>query len=199
MYHLYEGLVSKQEAKKYAWMLFWLLCYCWASLTAWMTNHCSIIGVSVSEPHIDEFAVKFLCNICVVSCAKNHFWLEPQTNSQLQRCRLGARDPPLPLTETRTMNCLPHQGLVRMETIARWGAKAFHEDRESASCPACRVHHGVHSYEQYVVMCLLDCFSYVLSQDGNLTGLRSVALNWLWPVMTQVTDGPTYSVALSER
>ena len=35
------------------------------------------------------------------------------------------------------MNSLPQQGLVRMETIAgRSGAKAIHEDGESASCPA---------------------------------------------------------------
>ena len=90
------------------------------AFNVWMFGEYTIktIGMSVSEPDIDKFAVNFLY-ISIVRRAVNHFMLvfcvslRHASNSpiaQLQR-RLGARDC---LTETR--NSLPQQGYS-----VRWG------------------------------------------------------------------------------
>ena len=109
-----------------------------------------MIGASLSEPHIDEFAVNFPYNYFVIyiyrtSCRKS---LPARILRVIASC--------VNSNHKRTHHCnvndldTHHERSTstRMETIACGeGLKHFMKTGrvlQAISCPACRAHHGVH-------------------------------------------------------
>ena len=94
-----------------------------------------IIGESLSEPHIDEFAANYIC-LYRRSC---HFRLIFYVFLQLSHasiiqtaiatCRLGARDC---LTETQTMNASSHLALGRTMNSLLERVRAAQQERLKA-------------------------------------------------------------------
>ena len=139
-----------------------------------------IIGTSLSEPHIDEFAVNFPY-ISIVRRAVNHFLLVfcvslrhalIQTTNEFTIATST--------TETRTMNGLPQQGGEGLKHFMKTGRVL-----QAISCPASRAQHGVqHSYISWQALSYkpsrcVRLLLQLLPEDGNLPGLRSVTLNSL--------------------
>ena len=118
----------------------------------WGVGFCNIIEASLSEPHIDEFAVNFPYNyiylflyIYRTSCRKS---LPARILRVIASC--------VNSNHKRTHHCnindldTNHERSTstRMETIAHGeGLKHFMKKGrvlQAISCPACRAHHGVH-------------------------------------------------------